>query len=240
MALPPPASTPKPRNGNGLKAQIIGIYEREDNGDILRQDYLANGIMEEYNNGEKLEEYKWEIINGEVHIKVNEGIVRILNFSPEDSSLTVVKTIRGFGFPPTLTALPIDEQPTFIKIPEEPVGGATTNAPTTTTNAPASPSPALNLPAGKQLQWTYATGQPTDLDRVYLTQPINILTNAFGMPSGTQASGQFGTWFYDKMKVYYQGTKYTKINVIVGQGRVVGITIDPRSAQRADGVSLQQ
>ena len=64
----------------------------------------------------------------------------------------------------------------------------------------------------------------------YLNQPINVLTNAFGMPSGTQASGQLGIWFYDKMKVDWQGTNYTKINVIVGKGRVVKITIDPRSA----------
>jgi len=139
-----------------------------------------------------------------------------------------------------------DEPPTLPAENTEPTEpGTTTNAPTTTTNAPTTTTNApttttnapttttnttLNLPVGKQRQWTYATGQQADLDRAYLSQPINVLTNAFGMPSSTQASGQFGIWFYDKMKVDWQGTNYTKINVIVGKGRVVKITIDPRSA----------
>ena len=138
-----------------------------------------------------------------------------------------------------------DESPTPAAENTEPTeSGSTTNAPTTTTNAPTTTTNApttttnttLNLPVGKQRQWAYATGQQADLDRAYLNQPINVLTNAFGMPSGTQASGQFGIWFYDKMKVDYQGTNYTKINVIVGKGRVVKITIDPRSAKGEDGV----
>ncbi len=124
-----------------------------------------------------------------------------------------------------------DESPTPAAENTEPTeSGSTTNAPTTTTNT------ALNLPVGKQRQWAYATGQQADLDRAYLNQPINVLTNAFGMPSGTQASGQFGIWFYDKMKVDWQGTNYTKINVIVGKSRVVKITIDPRSAKGEEGV----
>jgi hypothetical protein len=133
-----------------------------------------------------------------------------------------------------------DEPPTPPAESTEPTeSGSTTNAPTTTTNAPTTTTNApttttnttLNLPVGKQRQWTYATGQQADLDRAYLNQPINILTNAFGMPSGTQASGQpgVGVWFYDKMKVDYQGTIYTKINVIVRQGQVIRITFDPRS-----------
>ena len=113
----------------------------------------------------------------------------------------------------------------------------TTNAPTTTTNAPTTTTnTTLILPVGKQRQWTYATGQQADLDLFFRKKPINVLTNAFGLPSGTQAAGQLGIWFYDKMKVDWQGTNYTKINVIVGKGRVVKITIDPRSAKGEDGV----
>ena len=126
--------------------------------------------------------------------------------------------------------------------PTEP--GTTTNAPTTTTNAPTTTTNApttttnttLNLPVGKQRQWAYATGQQADLDLFFLKKPINVLTNAFGLPSGTQAAGQLGIWFYDKMKVDWQGTNYTKINVIVGKGQVVKITIDPRSAKGEEGV----
>ena len=94
----------------------------------------------------------------------------------------------------------------------------------------------LNLPDGKLRLWDYATGQPGDLDLFFLKKPINILTNQLGMPSGAQASGQLGVgvWFYDKMKVDYQGTIYTKINVIVRQGQVIRITFDPRS-EEVDG-----
>ena len=125
------------------------------------------------------------------------------------------------GEPPTLP----------VKNTEPTESGSTTNAPTSTTNAPTTTTnTTLNLPVGKQRQWTYATGQQADLDRAYLNQPINVLTNAFGMPSGTQAAGQIGIWFYDKMKVDWQGTNYTKMNVWVNQGKVVKITLDPRSA----------
>jgi len=131
-----------------------------------------------------------------------------------------------------------DEPPTPPAENTEPTeSGSTTNAPTTTTNAPTTTTnTTLNLPVGKQRQWTYATGQQADLDRAYLNQPINILTNAFGMPSGTQAAGQIGIWFYDKIKVDWQGTNYTKMNVWVSQGKVMKITIDPRSAKGEDGV----
>ena len=145
-----------------------------------------------------------------------------------------------------------DEPPTLPAKNTEPTeSGSTTNAPTTTTNAPTTTTNApttttnapttttnttLILPVGKQRQWTYATGQQADLDLFFLKKPINVLTNAFGLPSGTQAAGQLGIWFYDKMKVDWQGTNYTKINVIVGKGQVVKITIDPRSAKGEEGV----
>ena len=131
-----------------------------------------------------------------------------------------------------------DEPPTLPAENTEPTeSGNTTNAPTTTTNAPTTTTnTTLNLPVGKQRQWAYATGQQADLDLFFLKKPISVLTNAFGMPSGTQAAGQIGIWFYDKMKVDWQGTNYTKINIIVGKGRVVKITIDPRSAKGKEGV----
>ncbi len=88
-----------------------------------------------------------------------------------------------------------------------------------------------NLPVGKQRNWTYATGQRADLDRAYVNQPVNVFTNAFGMPSSTQAQENYSIWFYDKMKVNYQGTNYSKVNVIVQQDRVTKITVDPRSTK---------
>ena len=123
--------------------------------------------------------------------------------------------------------------------PPEPENTETNSEPSTTnTNATTSfpiPNPTANLPVGKQRDWTYGTGQPADLDRFYLNQAANVLTNAFGLPTSTQAQGQYGIWFYDQMKVDYMGTNYSKINVIIQQGRVMRLTIDPRSAVLSDG-----
>ena len=123
--------------------------------------------------------------------------------------------------------------------PSEPKNTETNSEPSTTsTNATTSfpiPNPTANLPLGKQKDWSYGTGQPADLDRAYLNQAVNVLTNAFGLPASTQAQGQYGIWFYDQMKVDYMGTNYSKINVIIQQGRVMRLTIDPRSAVLGDG-----
>lgn len=123
--------------------------------------------------------------------------------------------------------------------PPEPENTETNSEPSTTsTNATNSfpiPNPTANLPVGKQRDWTYGTGQPADLDRAYLNQAVTVLTNAFGLPASTQAQGQYGIWFYDQMKVDYMGTNYSKINVIIQQGRVMRLTIDPRSAALSDG-----
>lgn len=125
--------------------------------------------------------------------------------------------------------------------PPEPENTETNSEPSTTsTNATTSfpiPNPTANLPVGKQRDWTYGTGQPADLDRAYLNQAVTVLTNAFGLPASTQAQGQYGIWFYDQMKVDYMGTNYSKINVIIQQGRVMRLTIDPRSAVLSDGSS---
>ena len=113
--------------------------------------------------------------------------------------------------------------------PSEPENMEPSSDTSTDTSFPI-PNPTADLPVGKQRDWTYGTGQQADLDRVYLNQAVNVLTNAFGLPTSTQAQGQYGIWFYDQMKVDYMGTNYSKINVIIQQGRVVQLTIDPRSA----------
>ncbi len=88
------------------------------------------------------------------------------------------------------------------------------------------------LPVGKQRFWSFATGHRADLDRAYANQPVNILTNAFGMPLEKRTQGTDTIWLYDKMKVAHQGTNYSRVNVIVRQGRVMKITVDPSSAQK--------
>lgn len=122
--------------------------------------------------------------------------------------------------------------------PAEPTNPEPSN-PTTNTNSaiPTTTQPQANLPVGKQRAWAYGTGQPTDLDQAFLNRAANVLTNQLGMPVGTQAQGQYGIWFYDQMKVDYMGTNYSRINVIIQQGRVVRLTVDPRSAVLGGGSS---
>ncbi len=118
--------------------------------------------------------------------------------------------------------------------PTEPTNTEPSN-PTTNTNSATPTQPQANLPVGKQRAWAYGTGQPTDLDQAFLNRAANVLTNQLGMPVGTQAQGQYGIWFYDQMKVDYMGTNYSRINVIIQQGRVVRLTVDPRSVVLGGG-----
>jgi hypothetical protein len=110
--------TPKPRDGLSLKDQVVGIYELKEKKDIFKLVFLGNGIMEEYENDKILQEYKLEIINGAVHNEDKKGGVYILNINP-DGSLTGVATILSGK----RTDLSIDKQPTYNKIPKEPVEG---------------------------------------------------------------------------------------------------------------------
>ena len=52
------------------------------------------------------------------------------------------------------------------------------------------------------------------------------------MPLEKRTQGTDTIWLYDKMEVAHQGTNYSRVNVIVRQGRVMKITVDPSSAQK--------
>lgn len=128
--------------------------------------------------------------------------------------------------------------------PPEPENTETNSEPSTTsTNATTSfpiPNPTANLPLGKQQDWTYGTGQPTDLDRAYIGQPASVITNAFGMPNSFTNVNGLIVWNYNQMKISWQGTNYNKARVILApdpqvSARVRTVTVDPSSAVLGGG-----
>ena len=96
-----------------------------------------------------------------------------------------------------------------------------------------------DLPVGKQRFWRFDTGHRADLDRAYANQTVNILTNAFGIPLEKRMQKDGSVWLYDKMRVNHQGTNYSKVNVVISQGRVVKIYIDPSSFKKTEGNTNQ-
>ncbi|SVE05882.1 uncharacterized protein METZ01_LOCUS458736 [marine metagenome] len=60
---------------------------------ILRHVFLENGVLESYENGEKLKiEAKWKIVDGELHVELKEGGVIIYRIN-KDSSITYFSRI---------------------------------------------------------------------------------------------------------------------------------------------------
>ena len=118
--------------------------------------------------------------------------------------------------------------------PSEPENTETNSEPSNATSFPI-PNPDANLPAGKQRDWSYGTGQPADLDRAYIGQPASVITNAFGMPNSFTNVNGLIVWNYDQMKISWQGTNYNKARVILApdpqvSARVRTVTVDPSSA----------
>ena len=127
--------------------------------------------------------------------------------------------------------------------PSEPENTATNSEPSNVnaTSFPV-PNPSANLPAGKQRDWSFGTGQPADLDRAYIGQPASVITNAFGMPTSFTNVNGLIVWQYNQMKISWQGTNYNKANVILapnpqGSVRVRSVTVIPSSAVLGDGSS---
>ena len=71
---------------------IAGVYEGMDGESALRLILLDNGACEEYINGRKSGERKWEISDKEVHIKYDWGFI-IYRINP-NGSLTWVAEMR--------------------------------------------------------------------------------------------------------------------------------------------------
>ena len=88
-----PTTTEKPVKELTLREKVVGEYEFKEDGDTFITVLLENGIVEDYKNGKKEEEWKWEISKeGELYFiyeDVNIGVYRI----NKDGSITVIADI---------------------------------------------------------------------------------------------------------------------------------------------------
>ena len=76
------------------RLEVVGTYEAKwENGRTEGGVFLENGVFESYENGKKREaEAKWTIINGEIHVEVEDGEILVLRINP-DKSITLIANI---------------------------------------------------------------------------------------------------------------------------------------------------
>ncbi len=85
---------PTPQMGLTLSEKVVGTYEIKEGGETLRAVFLANGFVEDYENGKKLEiERKWSVVKGEIHVKYSGGFIRVWRIN-KDKSITNIARIR--------------------------------------------------------------------------------------------------------------------------------------------------
>ena len=79
--------TPEQKQKNALEDSVIGEYEHVyESGDAHKLIFLNNGFYESYLNGRKKEEFKWSIVNGEIHLD-NKALIGVYKIN-EDKSIT--------------------------------------------------------------------------------------------------------------------------------------------------------
>ena len=85
---------PTPQMGLTLSEKVVGTYEIKEGGETYRAVFLANGFVEDYENGKKLEnKSKWKIAKGELHVIHDSGYIVVRRINP-DKSITSIATIR--------------------------------------------------------------------------------------------------------------------------------------------------
>ena len=72
--------------------KVVGEYQAlHYTGNTIKYVFLANGTGEWFLDGKKEQEYKWAIVNGEIHAEDGDIYVYRIN---DDSSITYVAIIR--------------------------------------------------------------------------------------------------------------------------------------------------
>ena len=71
--------------------KVVGEYQSKYNGNTLKYVFLENGIGEWFLDGKKEQEYKWAIVNGEIHAEDDDIYIYRVN---DDLSITYIAIIR--------------------------------------------------------------------------------------------------------------------------------------------------
>ena len=87
---------PKPLTSGQLtlsEKDIVGTYERKFSIATYKRVYLENGVRESYANGKKVEEHKWSIVNGEIHIIIDSRYIQVYRVN-NDKRITWIAEIN--------------------------------------------------------------------------------------------------------------------------------------------------
>ncbi|MDP7011160.1 MAG: hypothetical protein QF685_07260 [Verrucomicrobiota bacterium] len=77
-----------------LRDSVVGEYEYMNTvGDIHKGVFLDSGMFEEFENGKKLVESKWAIVNGEIQVDVGSKEIPVLRINI-DRSITHIAYIK--------------------------------------------------------------------------------------------------------------------------------------------------
>ena len=103
---------PTPQMGLTLSEKVVGTYEIKEGGETYRAVFLANGFVEDYENGKKLEnKSKWKIAKGELHVIHETGYITVHRINKDSSMTLIAKIVEG-----KRTDNPKEEQFTAKKI----------------------------------------------------------------------------------------------------------------------------
>ena len=123
-----PTTTEKPVKELTAEEKVVGTYEAKIGEDTLRVAFLENGIFEKCTDGEKDvgreggqevgREYKWKVVNGEIHIEDEDGDIGVdVARINKDGTITGIAEIRNGK----REDFPKGDQVTFRKIKSKPV-----------------------------------------------------------------------------------------------------------------------
>ena len=103
---------PTPQMGLTLSEKVVGTYEIKEGGETYRAVFLANGFVEDYENGKKLEnKSKWKIAKGELHVTDGSSTISAARIN-KDGSITWIANLEDGK----RTDFPKEDQSTWRKI----------------------------------------------------------------------------------------------------------------------------
>ena len=98
--------------GLTLSEKVVGTYEIKEGGETYRAVFLANGFVEDYENGKKLEnKSKWKIAKGELHVTDGSSTISAARIN-KDGSITWIANLEDGK----RTDFPKEDQSTWRKI----------------------------------------------------------------------------------------------------------------------------
>ena len=103
---------PEQKQKNALEDSVIGEYEHVyESGDAHKLIFLDTGFYESYLNGQKKEEFKWSIVNGEIRLNnsVLLGVYRI-NKDKSITNIAIISKVNSYPSRSLLSLLPVHER----------------------------------------------------------------------------------------------------------------------------------